>query len=101
MIRLNWILIVFNLFMLALINVLILFSVFERNDYDFGANALVVTCILCSIYTLKNMHSIKWFGKAVESGHTSNLTISKIFSLVCLIPAFFMNLHPFLEWIGG
>lgn len=82
---------------MLLINVCIQFNVFDRKDYDFGANALVLTCIFASIYTLRNMNTTKWFGSSVEGGHAANITISKIFGLVCLIPALFMNIHPLLK----
>lgn len=98
MIKLNWILILLNLLLLILINIFIQFGIFQRGDYDLGANAVVVFCLAVSVYTLRNIYTTKWFGRSVAGDHPSNVTISKIFGFVCLIPALFMNIHPFLNW---
>lgn len=98
MIKLIWTLIVLNLMAIILHNIFIVSGAFPRERYDFGAHATVVTCILVSIYTLRNMHSIKWFGTSVESGHPANVTVSKVFALLCLVPAVFINLYPIVIW---
>jgi len=99
--KLNLILLGLNLFLLIGYNFAIQLGLVQRVDYDFGANMVVLTCVTISAYILRHASSIRWLGSQVETGHTSGIILSKAFSLICLIPACFMNMHPILRWITG
>ncbi len=86
-----------NLILFFLSNILILMKVLNRKDFDFGANALVVLCLAASIYTQLNPGKVKWFGDSLDSDHGANIIVSRIFALIFLIPAFFMNLNPYVR----
>ena len=97
--KINWVAIGINIVLFLLSNLLILMKVIDRKNYDFGANVLVMFCLFLSIYTQLNPEKIKWFENQLEGTHTASMTISRIFGLILLVPAFFMNIHPYIAFI--
>jgi len=91
---------VFNV-LVGLINAVFHYSkIYTPNLFGVSIQLVVLFFTLSALYIYKNPSRTKWLGDKLEASSGANITISYVFSVICLLPACIFNLYPLVSKYG-
>lgn len=77
-------------------NVAVLVGIFPRSEFRFSIQAVVLLITSGCFYMFKT-GGVRWFGDALDAEHTVSKVVTLVFMCVCMLPALFFSLSP---WLG-